>query len=153
MLPSKKRREKEKKSTGAGPSGGIPPTPCYVLNLHGHLHPGFPLLASGSMSFLSVPTITPSTRARLHSARPSHLNTRALQFHSGPTWPVPRTGPGWQKWASGSGRHPDLGRKEGRNSRGPKVQFCMLSLFHNLGQVTTLQKREERRFKKINEDS
>ena len=47
---------------------------------------------------------------------------------------------------------PGLGR-EGRNARGPKVQFCILSLFHNLGQVTTLQKREERRFKKINEDS
>lgn len=47
---------------------------------------------------------------------------------------------------------PGLGR-EGRNARGPKVQFCILSLFHNLGQVTTLQKREERKFKKINEDS
>ena len=106
MLWSKKEKRKRKKSTGVGPNVGTPPTPRYVLNLHGHLHPGFPLLASGSLSFLSVPTTTPPTRARLRSAWPSHPNTTALQFHSGPAWPVPRAGPGWQKWASGRGRHP-----------------------------------------------
>ena len=70
-----------------------------------------------------------------------HTSTQELCSFSGPTWPVPRTGPGWQKWASGGGKGEILGD--------PRSSFACCHYFTTWGRSPPFRKGKKEGLKKL----
>ena len=139
MLPSKKRREKEKKAQVLGPVE-VPPQPPVMWICMATCTQGFHCLLLVPWVFsVFPPPLLPRGPGFIQHGH--HTSTQELCSFSGPTWPVPRTGPGWQKWASGGGKGEILGD--------PRSSFECCHYFTTWGRSPPFRKGKKEGLKKL----